>query len=501
AMITSSPRNTVNAFTHRLLPYDGADRFLDGALPFLRDGIAAGDRVVAVCGTGQEMLLRDALGPADAEVEFREPRTWYTHPARTLADCLSAADDAAAGGRRLRVLGEPAWTNRPPPEIVEWQRIEAVAHVAFREAGAALKCPSLASLPARVVAAPAPARRRHAEARQGRPVLAAGLRLRPRPPRRAPRGFGAAPPRRGHRGRHQRDSARRAAHRPAHVAGAGRRRRRPRLRGRRRGPVAARRRVRAPAAASRGHRAGKPVRAVGRAAAVRDGADQDGRRGHRRPAQDGVPRRDGAPPRKRSVRASMRRASKTGTTAYAERTPTNFDGQAMETPWFAKRPVSEVRPGDHGWLAYSGPEERDRVIGPFVREGLQTNEKVVYVTDAPADRLPGLGPRGGVDLDACGRSGQLRVIARRDACLNRRGEFEPAMLVDTIGREVDAAFGEGYRAVRITTDHTWLVDRPGTPDLTRVLGCEDRVGDTVSPSTMAMAICQIDRRACPPGEL
>src|SRR5690606_17262318 len=30
AMITSSPRNTVNAFTHRLLPYDGADRFLDG---------------------------------------------------------------------------------------------------------------------------------------------------------------------------------------------------------------------------------------------------------------------------------------------------------------------------------------------------------------------------------------------------------------------------------------------------------------------------------------
>ncbi len=197
----------------------------------------------------------------------------------------------------------------------------------------------------------------------------------------------------------------------------------------------------------------------------------------------------------------MRRASKTGTTAYAERTPTNFDGQAMETPWFAKRPVSHVRPGDHGWLAYSGPEERDRVIGPFVREGLQTNEKVVYVTDAPADRLPGLGPRGGVDLDACGRSGQLRVISRRDACLNRRGEFEPAMLVDTIGREVDAAFGEGYRAVRITTDHTWLVDRPGTPDLTRVLGCEDRVGDTVSPSTMAMAICQIDRRACPPGEL
>lgn len=154
----------MNAFTHRLLPYDGADRFLDGALPFLRDGIAAGDRVVAVCGTGQEMLLRDALGPADTEVEFREPRTWYTHPARTLADCLSAADDVAAGGRRLRVLGEPAWTNRPPPEIVEWQRIEAVANVAFRETGAALMCPYSASLPAGVVAA---ARKTHPETVRG----------------------------------------------------------------------------------------------------------------------------------------------------------------------------------------------------------------------------------------------------------------------------------------------------------------------------------------------
>ncbi|XRQ05038.1 MEDS domain-containing protein [Actinomadura welshii] len=172
-----------------------------------------------------------------------------------------------------------------------------------------------------------------------------------------------------------------------------------------------------------------------------------------------------------------------------------------ETPWFAKRPVSEVRPGDHGWLAYSGFDERDRVIGPFLREGLQVNEKVVYVTDAPADRLPGLGPRHGIDVGVYGRTGQLRVLSHRDACLNRRGEFEPAMMLDTIGREVGKAFGEGFRAVRITTDYSWLVNRPEPPDLGRMLGCEHRVGDAVSPSTMAMAICQIHRHACPPDGL
>ncbi|NKZ06657.1 MEDS domain-containing protein [Actinomadura latina] len=175
----------------------------------------------------------------------------------------------------------------------------------------------------------------------------------------------------------------------------------------------------------------------------------------------------------------------------------------METPWFAKRPVSAVRPGDHGWLAYTGPEERDRVIGPFLREGLETDEKVVYVTDVPADRLPGIGPGIGpdIDIDACVRSGRLRVISRRDACLDRRGAFAPAMMIDTIGREVGGAFDQGFRAVRLTTDYSWLLHEPASTPLGRMLGCEHRVGDAVSPSTMAMAICQIDRRACPPGQL
>ncbi|MEU9838840.1 MEDS domain-containing protein [Actinomadura sp. NPDC048032] len=173
----------------------------------------------------------------------------------------------------------------------------------------------------------------------------------------------------------------------------------------------------------------------------------------------------------------------------------------MDTSWFAERPVSELRPGDHGWLAYSSQEERDHVIGPFVREGLETTEKVVYVTDVPVERLPGLGPGRPIDVDALVRSGQLRVIPPREACLDRRGSFEPARMADTVARELGAAFGQGFRAVRLTTDHSWLLNGPGGPDLGPMLGCEHRVGDTVSPSTMAMAICQVDRRSCPPAAL
>lgn len=164
-MITGPAGTAVSdSLTHRVLPYAGEEQFLAGALPFLRDGADAGDRVVAVCGAGREALLRGALGPAADAVEFAEAASWYAHPSRTLADCLSDAADTAGRGRRLRVLGDPVWATRSPLEVVEWQRVEAVLNVALRGTGASILCPYAASLPAGVVAA---ARKTHPETVRG----------------------------------------------------------------------------------------------------------------------------------------------------------------------------------------------------------------------------------------------------------------------------------------------------------------------------------------------
>lgn len=153
-----------DTFTHRVLPYDGVDEFLGGAVPFLCDGVDAGDRVLAVCGTARETLLRDALGDAAGGVRFTDAATWYGHPSRTLADCLGDADECVRQGRRLRLLGEPAWASRPPLEVVEWQRAEALLNVVFRDTGASVLCPYAASLPAAVVAA---GRKTHPETVRG----------------------------------------------------------------------------------------------------------------------------------------------------------------------------------------------------------------------------------------------------------------------------------------------------------------------------------------------
>ncbi|GGU98631.1 anti-sigma regulatory factor [Actinomadura cremea] len=151
-------------FTHRVLPYDGVNEFLDGAVPFLGEGLEADDRVLAVCGVGLEVLLRDALGVDADRIEFTDAGRWYAHPSRTLADCLGDAETLACQGRRLRLLGEPVWARRRPLEVLEWQRVEAIANIAFRETGAAIMCPYAATLPPGVVAA---GRRTHPETVRG----------------------------------------------------------------------------------------------------------------------------------------------------------------------------------------------------------------------------------------------------------------------------------------------------------------------------------------------
>lgn len=152
-------------FAHQLLPYDGAESFLAGAVPFVREGLGGGERVVVVTGVANQELLRVALD-GDAEgVEFVEAGAFYGHPARTLADGLAMARE----GGRLRLVGEPVWKGLGPLEVAEWVRVEALVNVAFEGSWATILCPYHVRLPAEVVAW---ARRTHPETVKGAKALA-----------------------------------------------------------------------------------------------------------------------------------------------------------------------------------------------------------------------------------------------------------------------------------------------------------------------------------------
>src|SRR4051794_28455085 len=83
--------------THPALFYSGEQDYLDGTLPFVRQGLRAGDPVaVAVPGPNLE-LLREALGQDASTVHMVDMRVEGRNPGRIIPGVLGAFVDAHPG--------------------------------------------------------------------------------------------------------------------------------------------------------------------------------------------------------------------------------------------------------------------------------------------------------------------------------------------------------------------------------------------------------------------
>jgi anti-sigma regulatory factor (Ser/Thr protein kinase) len=139
---------------HSLLLYASEDEFLAPLVPFVLDGIAAGDAVIAVAATANLRALRATVGPAPPSVRFVEGRDWYAHGPDTVGRWTSFIDDQCAVGRPVtRIVGEVVW---PDDVRLHWEmtRVEAAATCAFDPRPTLVVCPyNKTLLPAAVVEA------------------------------------------------------------------------------------------------------------------------------------------------------------------------------------------------------------------------------------------------------------------------------------------------------------------------------------------------------------
>jgi anti-anti-sigma regulatory factor len=161
-----------------------------------------------------------------------------------------------------------------------------------------------------------------------------------------------------------------------------------------------------------------------------------------------------------------------------------------------ERPVGEIRPGDHAAFSFTTCEERQQVIDPFIRDGLDAGHKVICVSDVHDRHLLDMGAR--TDADDLARTGQLCLLHRDTAC-RTRGRFDPDRMLAVIGGEIALATDQGYDAVRVTADMSWVLDEPGGYPL--MLECEASFDEAIAPGTAIMAICQLDQSRCPPDQL
>ncbi|HEY1853339.1 MAG TPA: sensor histidine kinase [Solirubrobacterales bacterium] len=125
---------------HEAFFYADPDEYLAGTVPFVREGIEAGEAVLVALPREKRELVRDALG-ADAELaNFAAMEEMGRNPGRLLSAWTDFALANPSAG--TRGLGEPAWAGRSAAALEECGRHEALLNLPIADSQpVALLCP------------------------------------------------------------------------------------------------------------------------------------------------------------------------------------------------------------------------------------------------------------------------------------------------------------------------------------------------------------------------
>ncbi len=147
-----------------------------------------------------------------------------------------------------------------------------------------------------------------------------------------------------------------------------------------------------------------------------------------------------------------------------------------------------LEPGDHMCCLYETEEEHRRLLTPYLQQGLDNDQKVIYITDARTGQQV-LDYLGG-EVEELTGSGRLQLAAASDSYL-RDGVFDPDRMIELLDREASRALKDGYTALRVTGEMSWALR--GDPGSERLIEYETKLNDFL-PGKPITALCQYDRR-------
>jgi anti-sigma regulatory factor (Ser/Thr protein kinase) len=119
-----------HALRHNALVYASPDEYLGRAVPFLREGIAAGEGAIVAQTRLGIAMMREALGEDASKVTFVDVSTSYTRPAHTLAAYHSVYAEQLAKTPTMRAVADVQF-GPDPAEWDLWTGYEAVFNRSF----------------------------------------------------------------------------------------------------------------------------------------------------------------------------------------------------------------------------------------------------------------------------------------------------------------------------------------------------------------------------------
>ncbi|KAA2258127.1 sensor histidine kinase [Solihabitans fulvus] len=130
----------VGSLHHPALLYRGPAEYLAGTVPFVLDGLAAGQPVAVVVPPGNLTLLRSHLGDAAERVLMIDMTEAGRNPGRIIPGVLRAFADKH-DGVHVRIIGEPVWASRSASEYPACAQHEALINLAFKDRDVSILCP------------------------------------------------------------------------------------------------------------------------------------------------------------------------------------------------------------------------------------------------------------------------------------------------------------------------------------------------------------------------
>lgn len=157
--------------------------------------------------------------------------------------------------------------------------------------------------------------------------------------------------------------------------------------------------------------------------------------------------------------------------------------------------IEKLKPGDHLCCIYETDKEHKSIITPYIRFGLENNEKVFYIVDSrTSETVLDYLRDDGIDVNPYLESGQLAILTINESYM-KEGIFDPDGMIDMLSQETEKALKEDFDALRVTGEMSWALR--GLPGSERLIEYEAKLNQFFQDNK-CLAICQYDTRVFDP---
>jgi len=157
--------------------------------------------------------------------------------------------------------------------------------------------------------------------------------------------------------------------------------------------------------------------------------------------------------------------------------------------------IKDVELGDHLCSIYKNKEEQFSAVIPFIKKGLDSHQKCIYIVDENSkEEVIAELDKGGIDSKKYIEANQFSLLTKRETYL-KDGFFDPDKMIALLKETEKNALAEGYSGLRVTGEMTWVLE--GIPGSEKLIEYEAKLNDFF-PNSKSTAICQYNENKFKP---